>query len=94
MYLAVEEGRISSERLIKLLASNAQRIFNLHPDAETYSLVNTDAHYTIDRANLRTKCGWSPFEGMRVPGRVVGVWIRGHAAAGARADFADAAVAG
>ena len=77
MCLAVEEGRISYERMIELLALNAQRIFNLHPDSETYTLVDTDAHYTIDRASLRTKCGWSPFEGMRVPGRVIGVWIRG-----------------
>ena len=70
-------GRISYERLIDLLALNAQRIFNLRPNRETYTLVDTDAHYVIDRASLRTKCGWSPFEGMRVPGRVTGVWIRG-----------------
>lgn len=77
MCLAVEQGRVSSERLIDLLALNAQHIFNLHPDSETFTLVDTDAHYDIERANLRTKCGWSPFEGMRVPGRVLGVWIRG-----------------
>ncbi len=74
---AVEEGRLTYERLIELVALNPQRIFGLHPDAETYTLVDTDAHYVIDRAHLHTLCGWSPFEGMRVPGRVVGVWIRG-----------------
>lgn len=77
MCLAVEQGRITYERLIDLLALNAQRTFNLQPNRETYTLVDTDAHYVIDRASLRTKCGWSPFEGMRVPGRVAGVWIRG-----------------
>ncbi|MEP7290550.1 MAG: dihydroorotase family protein [Chloroflexota bacterium] len=77
MCLAVEQKRISYERLIELLALNAQRIFNVHADDETYTLVDTDAHYVIERGNLRTKCGWSPFEGMHVPGRVVGVWIRG-----------------
>lgn len=75
--LAVEAGRITIDQLVDLLAFNAQRIFGLHPDAETYTLVDTSAHYVIDNARLRTQCGWSPFAGMRVPGRVVGVWIRG-----------------
>ncbi|HVU14308.1 MAG TPA: hypothetical protein VHD90_23685 [Phototrophicaceae bacterium] len=75
--LAVEEGRLTYERLIDLVALNPQRIWGLRPDAETYTLVDTDAHYTIERANLRSACGWSPFEGMRVAGRVIGVWIRG-----------------
>jgi carbamoyl-phosphate synthase/aspartate carbamoyltransferase/dihydroorotase len=75
--LAVEQGRLTDDRLIELVAINPQRIFGLHPNPETYTLVDTDVHYVINRANLHTHCGWSPFEGMRVPGRVVGVWIRG-----------------
>jgi len=75
--LAVEQGRISFDRLIELVALAPQRIFNLRPDANAYTLVDPDAHYVIDRVNLRTLCGWSPFEGMRVSGRVIGVWIRG-----------------
>ncbi len=77
MCLAVEQGRLTYERLIDLLALNPQRIFGLHPDTETYTLVDTDAHFVIERAGVRTACGWSPFEGMWVPGRVIGVWIRG-----------------
>jgi carbamoyl-phosphate synthase/aspartate carbamoyltransferase/dihydroorotase len=75
--LAAEMRRITYDQVVKLVALNPQRIFNLHPDAETYTLVDTHAQYVIERANLRTQCGWSPFEGMRVSGRVVGVWIRG-----------------
>ena len=75
--LAVEQGRITYERLIELIALNPQRIFGLHPDDQTFTLVDTSAQYVIDRANLRTHCGWSPFEGMQVSGRVVSVWIRG-----------------
>ena len=69
--------RITYDQIIELVALNPQRIFNLHPDVETYTLVDTHAQYVIERANLYTQCGWSPFEGMRVSGRVVGVWIRG-----------------
>ncbi len=75
--LAAEMRRITYDQIVELVALNPQRIFNLHPDTETYTLVDTHAQYIIKRANLRTQCGWSPFEGMRVSGRVIGVWIRG-----------------
>jgi carbamoyl-phosphate synthase/aspartate carbamoyltransferase/dihydroorotase len=77
MCLAVEAGRITQDRMIELVATNPQRIFGLRPPPGTYTEVDTNAHYTIDRARLRSACGWSPFEGMRVPGLVTGVWIRG-----------------
>jgi dihydroorotase len=32
---------------------------------------------TIRRENLRTKCGWSPFEGVTFPGSVAAVFVRG-----------------
>ncbi len=75
--LAAEMRRITYDQIVELIALNPQRIFNLHPDSETYTLVDTHAQYVIERAKLHTQCGWSPFEGMRVFGRVVGVWIRG-----------------
>ncbi len=75
--LAVSEDRLSMEQVIDLVALNPQRLWNLHPDADTYTLVDTAAPYVIDNAHLHTKCGWSPFAGMHVPARVVGVWIRG-----------------
>jgi dihydroorotase len=33
---------------------------------------------TIRREDLRTKCGWSPFEGMTFPGSVAAVFVRGR----------------
>ena len=77
MLTAVHEGRLSVERLVDLVALNPQRIFGVTPAPETYTLVDLDARYTIERADLRTACGWSPFEGMPVVGRVREVWIRG-----------------
>ena len=35
---------------------------------------------TIHRQDLRTRCGWSPFEGMTFPGSVAAVFVRGLAA--------------
>jgi dihydroorotase len=78
MCLALQQRKISIDRLIDLLAINPCGIFGVQPDENTYTRVDLDDWYTIDRANLRSACGWSPFEGMRVPGKVLEVWIRGQ----------------
>jgi len=74
---AVRDGLLTEERLVELVALRPQQIFNLHADSGTYTLVDLDAAFTIERSGLRTLCGWSPFEGMQVVGKVREVWIRG-----------------
>ena len=76
--LAVIEGRLTIERLIELVAINPRRIFGLPCPPDTVTRVDLNATFIIDRAMLRTQCGWSPFEGMRVAGRVIEVRIRGR----------------
>jgi dihydroorotase len=78
--LAVSEGRLSIERMIDLVANNPRRIFGLAAPPDTYTTVDLDAEYVIDRNSLHGACGWSPFEGMRVTGKVTGVWVRGQQA--------------
>lgn len=74
----VNEGCISLERAVDLLATNPRRIWGLECPAETYAVVDLDAEYVIEAKNLHSQCGWTPFEGMRVRGKVVEAWIRGH----------------
>ncbi len=75
---AVREGRLSAERVIELVARRPQQIFGVQPPTDTYTIIDLDASYIIERGNLTTRCGWSPFEGMRVYGTVREVWIRGQ----------------
>ncbi len=75
---AVREGRLSEAQVIDLVALRPQQIFGLPAPEGTYTVVDLDASYVIERGNLLTLCGWSPFEGQRVWGRVVEVWIRGQ----------------
>jgi carbamoyl-phosphate synthase/aspartate carbamoyltransferase/dihydroorotase len=77
MLLAVHEGRISLDRVLDMLTANPRRIFGAPCEPDTYTVVDLDAAYTIERHNLHTLCGWSPFEGMRVVGKVREVWLRG-----------------
>ncbi len=77
MVLAMREGRITEARLIKLIATDAQRLFGLHLPHDTYTVVDTDASWVVTDRELRCSPGWSPFAGTRVWGRVREVRIRG-----------------
>jgi dihydroorotase-like cyclic amidohydrolase len=64
--------------MVDLVANNPRRIFGLAAPPDTYTTVDLDADYIIEREDLHSACGWSPFEGMSVCGKVTGVWIRGQ----------------
>lgn len=74
---AVAEKRLSLERLVALMADNPRRIFKLPPQPDTWVEVDPQAGYTLSNEGLQTKCGWSPFWGMSVTGRVQRVVLRG-----------------
>jgi dihydroorotase len=74
---AVHEGRLTLEQIRVMVCDNPRRIFGLACPPDTYTVVDLDANYVLDRSMLHTKCGWSPFEGMRLHGRVTETWIRG-----------------
>lgn len=75
---AMREGWLSMERLVALVSTNPRRIFGMGNRDDTYTVIDFDESFVVDRHKLRTLCGWSPFEGRRVAGRVKEVWIRGR----------------
>ncbi len=42
------------------------------------TVLNMNTPVTIKREDMKTKCGWSPFEGVTFPGSVEAVFIEGH----------------
>ncbi len=78
MLLGVNEGRLTLERVFELVATNPRQIWGLECPPDTFALVDLNAEFIIERECLHTQCGWSPFEGMRVRGKVVETWIRGQ----------------
>lgn len=74
---AVEEGRISLERLIEMTATNPRKIFKIPTQKNTYVLINSKITYKISNKNLFTKCRWTPFVGMEGRGEIQKVIIRG-----------------
>jgi dihydroorotase len=41
-------------------------------------LIDPDADYTVDKTNIRYKCGWSPLEGLSFHSRITHTFINGH----------------
>jgi len=77
---AVAEGRLTRERLVELCYEAPRRIFGLPGQPETWVEVDSDARYVLSNEGLFTKCGWTPFAGLTVQGRVRRVALRGQTA--------------
>jgi len=81
----VAKGRMTLQRLVELTSAGPQRVFDLVGkgriaagyDAD-FSIVDLKAEWTIEESWLASRCGWSPFTGMRLTGRPVGTIIRGR----------------
>ncbi len=74
---ATDRGRLTVDDIILRMYTNPKRIFNLPDQAETWVEVDEDARYEIRSADHFSRCGWTPFEGWQVKGRVTRVVIRG-----------------
>jgi carbamoyl-phosphate synthase/aspartate carbamoyltransferase/dihydroorotase len=78
MLTAVQDDRLSVERLVELMATNPRRIFGLPEQPDTFVEVEYGTRYTIRNDKLYTKCGWTPFDGWEVAGGVRRVVLRGQ----------------
>ena len=74
---AVHEGRLTINHLTEKLHTNPKRIFNLPEQPETFVEVDEHATYEIKAAESFTRCGWTPFEGWKVKGKVRKVVLHG-----------------
>jgi dihydropyrimidinase len=82
----VDEGRIGLRRLVEVLAGNTARIFGLDErkgairvgaDADLV-IWDPKAETTLASRRLHGNADWSPYEGLRVAGRLAYTILRGH----------------
>ena len=77
---AVDDGRLSMDHILEKSIVNPRKIFNLPEQPETWIEVDENAEYEIRAAEQFTRCGWTPFEGWKVKGKVRKVLLRGKTA--------------
>ena len=78
MLNAVREGRLSLDRLLELLYYGPRRVYGLPEQPGTYIHVDLNERHTLGNRGLQTKCGWTPFAGMTVHGRLQTVTLHGQ----------------
>lgn len=77
---AVAEKRLSLDDLLLRMVTNPRRIFNLPVQPDTWIEIDPDGVWEIEASRTHTRCGWTPFEGRQVRGRVLKVFLRGRLA--------------
>ncbi|GCF08912.1 dihydroorotase [Dictyobacter arantiisoli] len=81
---AASSGRITLEEVVKRCVSNPARIFGLKnkgaleagKDADIV-LVDPEQEYEITDREILSKCGWTPFAGTHIKGKIEHVFVRG-----------------
>jgi len=69
--------RLSIAQIKLKLYDNPKKIFNLPTQENTYIEIDPDLTWEIKNENLYTKCGWSPFSGQTVKGKVINIVFKG-----------------
>ena len=77
---AVDAGRLTLDDIIQKSVLNPRKIFQLPEQPETWIEVDQEASYEIRAEDQFTRCGWTPFEGWQVKGKVRKVVLRGKTA--------------
>ncbi|MBP7006453.1 MAG: amidohydrolase family protein [Candidatus Pacebacteria bacterium] len=78
MLKAVQDKIISQEDVIKFMYENPKKIFNIKEQPDTYVEIDTEKEYIFGVDGYESKCGWSPFEGMTLFGKVENVVFNGE----------------
>jgi dihydroorotase len=80
----VNAGRLTLERFVDLTSAGPARVFGMRRkgrmalgyDAD-FTVVDLNAQRTITNAWSKSKCGWTPFDGMQVTGWPIATIVRG-----------------
>jgi len=81
------EGKITLEKIVQKMAHNPAILFNVQKRGfirEGYfaDLVLADLNdpWMVEKSNVLSKCGWSPFQGVTFKSRITHTFVSGHLA--------------
>lgn len=81
----VQEGKISLEKVVEKMCHAPADCFRIRERGyirEGYFadlvLVDPQQHFTVQKENIRYKCGWSPLEGFTFPAAITHTFVNGN----------------
>ena len=80
LWQAVDDGRLTADDLVLRMHTRPRQIYGLPEQPETWIEVDPQAAWEVRAASMYSRCGWSPYQGMRLPARVQRVTLRGRTA--------------
>lgn len=79
------EERISLEKIVEKVCHSPSKCFRIVDRGyldEGYLadiiMIDLEKETLVSKENILYKCGWSPLEGMHIPGVIEGVWVNGE----------------
>lgn len=82
----VHEGKLTTAQVVQKFAHAPAQLFDVSQRGflrEGYAadlVLIDDTPYTVQRSDVLSKCGWSPFEGTTFHSRIAATWVNGHLA--------------
>ena len=82
----VHEGRLTTAQVVRKFAHAPAQLFDVAERGflrEGYFadlVLIDDTPFTVERVQVLSKCGWSPFEGTTFHSRIASTWVNGHLA--------------
>ena len=82
----VHEGALTAAQVVQKFAHAPAQLFDVKERGflrEGYAadlVLVEDVPFTVEREQVLSKCGWSPFEGTTFRSRVASTWVNGHLA--------------
>jgi carbamoyl-phosphate synthase/aspartate carbamoyltransferase/dihydroorotase len=69
--------KLTREQIVDFLYTNPKNIFSIPDQTDTYIELDEQKPYIAGVQGYETKCGWSPFDGWQLFGKVEAVILRG-----------------
>jgi dihydroorotase-like cyclic amidohydrolase len=74
---AFRQRGFSIEDLVRMMHGRPAEIFDIYPDPDSYMEVDLSDRFVFERSMIHSKAGRSPYEGMRVRGRIIDAYLHG-----------------
>ncbi len=85
MMEAIHRGDMTLERFVELRCFGPARVFRLENRGDLkegyfadIALIDFDKEWTITAEEMKSRCGWTNYEGMKVRGKVIKTFVNGE----------------